>query len=266
MFEPNDTFATARNLNTLGNYNAPGYRSTLLRTSTFSASPRLQWPDFRERSITGFAGRPDLNAYDAGQSLITTSNGVLDGESVTFSVSQGSTYYLRVYGYNGAVNPSYNLLIGFTHSGDYNDNFRVDAADYVLWRHHQGQSVAQFMSGDGDGSSVVGAGDYNVWRSNFGNVVPSADPSLARRQSSRAARKPRPSMMARHCSVGRTDGFASQCDRIREFTVRLFWPRQRRHTRQQNRKARRISVGKHTSRRCVSVVAHQPRRPPTRGE
>ena len=192
VFEPNDTFATARNLGTLGNYSALGlsintptdfdyFRFTAVANGQASVS--VQFLDSQ--------GDLDMNAYDGSQSLIVSSNGVLDGEQFTFSVTQGSTYYISVFGYNGAINPAYNLLIGFTHSGDYSNNLRVDAADYVLWRNNQGQSVSQFTNGDGDGSGVVGAGDYSVWRSHFGNVVPLADASFQRRRPLRVAAQPR---------------------------------------------------------------------------
>ena len=71
--------------------------------------------------------------------------------------------------------------------GDYNDDGVVDAADYVMWRHHRGSEVQVEI--DGDHSGVVDDGDHDVWRHHFGgqqgegalaggNVVP--EPSTAR--------------------------------------------------------------------------------------
>jgi hypothetical protein len=48
---------------------------------------------------------------------------------------------------------------------DYNDNGKVDAADYVLWR--KGSPLA-----DGNNDSLVNILDFNLWRANFGAVVP----------------------------------------------------------------------------------------------
>jgi hypothetical protein len=52
--------------------------------------------------------------------------------------------------------------------GDYNNNGRVDAADYVVWRNRLGQNVTipNDMS-----SGNVGPGDYTVWRTNFGRAL-----------------------------------------------------------------------------------------------
>ena len=46
--------------------------------------------------------------------------------------------------------------------GDYNVNGVVDAADYVIWRDHQGMTNATVTDGDGDGNGVVNSADYDV--------------------------------------------------------------------------------------------------------
>lgn len=55
-------------------------------------------------------------------------------------------------------------------AGDYNGNGAVDAADYVLWRDTEGQTVAAGSGADGDGDGTVGPGDYDFWRARFGNT------------------------------------------------------------------------------------------------
>lgn len=52
--------------------------------------------------------------------------------------------------------------------GDYNDDGRVDAADYSLWRDAEGTTVAAWSSADGDGDGLIGPGDYEVWRNAYG--------------------------------------------------------------------------------------------------
>jgi hypothetical protein len=52
--------------------------------------------------------------------------------------------------------------------GDYNNNGRVDAADYVLWR--KGGSLANEV----DTPGTVNAADYTAWRSRFGNAAGSS--------------------------------------------------------------------------------------------
>jgi hypothetical protein len=53
-------------------------------------------------------------------------------------------------------------------SGDYNNNGRVDAADYVVWRNNLNQNVT--LPNDTTPGSVVAA-DYTVWRNNFGAAL-----------------------------------------------------------------------------------------------
>jgi hypothetical protein len=52
--------------------------------------------------------------------------------------------------------------------GDYNNNGRVDAADYVMWRNNLGPGSMPNEGGISPG--VVDQADYNFWRSRFGNT------------------------------------------------------------------------------------------------
>jgi hypothetical protein len=53
-------------------------------------------------------------------------------------------------------------------TGDYNQNFVVDAADYVLWRKTYGDTGAG-LPADGFPDGFIDEYDYDVWRENFGN-------------------------------------------------------------------------------------------------
>jgi hypothetical protein len=50
--------------------------------------------------------------------------------------------------------------------GDYNKDYIVDGADYVVWRRTLGRTGAG-LAADGDWSGKVDAGDFRVWRANF---------------------------------------------------------------------------------------------------
>jgi hypothetical protein len=52
--------------------------------------------------------------------------------------------------------------------GDYNNNGKVDAADYVVWRKRLGQSVT--IPNDSTPGTVQQV-DYTVWRTNFGTML-----------------------------------------------------------------------------------------------
>lgn len=59
--------------------------------------------------------------------------------------------------------------------GDYNNDGRVDAADYTFWRDHLGQSGFG-LAADGDANGSVGPEDYEVWKTDFArlNTLPPA--------------------------------------------------------------------------------------------
>jgi hypothetical protein len=52
--------------------------------------------------------------------------------------------------------------------GDFNDDGEVDAADYVVWRKHEG--TATDLPNDGTLTGNVGAAHYALWRENFGEA------------------------------------------------------------------------------------------------
>ncbi len=59
--------------------------------------------------------------------------------------------------------------------GDYNNNGKVDAADYVLWRSTEGDSVARGSGADADGSTIVDGPDYSIWAERFNDGTTLAD-------------------------------------------------------------------------------------------
>lgn len=56
--------------------------------------------------------------------------------------------------------------------GDYHMDGRVNAADYIVWRNTEGDSVTPFSGADGNGNGLIDDGDYQVWRDHFGNTLP----------------------------------------------------------------------------------------------
>jgi hypothetical protein len=84
-------------------------------------------------------------------------------------VGVGATYGDFTWSLSGAASPgTINLVQTFddTLFGDYNNNGRVDASDYVLWRN--GGPLLN------DATAGVQPGDYGVWRSHFGESLGSA--------------------------------------------------------------------------------------------
>jgi len=54
--------------------------------------------------------------------------------------------------------------------GDYNGDFQVDAADYVIYRDTFGQT-GPGLAADGSGNEIIDQADYDVWRAHFGDVL-----------------------------------------------------------------------------------------------
>lgn len=58
-------------------------------------------------------------------------------------------------------------------AGDYNNDGRVDAADYTRWRDTLGQTGAA-LAADGNGNGQIDNADYNIWKANFGQTAGAA--------------------------------------------------------------------------------------------
>jgi hypothetical protein len=61
--------------------------------------------------------------------------------------------------------------------GDYNGDNIVDAADYTLWRDHQGAPAGTLLNDPHLG--VIGPAQYETWLANFGNTLAGAAASHA---------------------------------------------------------------------------------------
>jgi hypothetical protein len=177
QYEANDSFAAASDLGTLGGFVATNlsihaadnddyFRFTAAANGTAQV----------DLSFLHALGDVDVRVFDAAQTEIGNSTGVDDTENVTFSVTQGATYYVRVYGFADATNPEYSLTISAPVptllAGDYNGDGAVDAGDYIVWRRTLGTTgVPAFSGADGDGDGTVDQDDFDVWRTNFGRTL-----------------------------------------------------------------------------------------------
>ncbi len=55
--------------------------------------------------------------------------------------------------------------------GDFNDDLRVDAADYTIWRDRFGDTVAPFESSDANGDGRINQSDKPFWQTRYGDEV-----------------------------------------------------------------------------------------------
>ncbi len=96
----------------------------------------------------------------------------------------GGTYFARITGADDTIQ-LYELSLTATPIllGDYNKNGVVDAADYVVWRNTQGQSVATGTGADGNFDGQITMADFTVWRSHFGQSAGSGADGASTGQS-----------------------------------------------------------------------------------
>ena len=122
-----------------------------------------QYVLFESILISRFDSVDDGTFNIKGGITITLTNGVNSVGAVT---GGSSANYLRWTGDAGTGGGRGFSIDGFTvrlvgtgayQASDYNNNNRVDAADYVLWRKMMGTSYTQ--------------NDYTTWRANFGQSV-----------------------------------------------------------------------------------------------
>jgi len=108
--------------------------------------------------MTNFTTQPDGNNIFFGHS---DPNAASSTEPDRFDLQFSLFDNIKVESLGPADNP------------DFNGNGLIDAADYVLWRKHNGlASGATQPQGDADGDMDVDADDYDIWYASFGNPFP----------------------------------------------------------------------------------------------
>lgn len=90
-----------------------------------------------------------------------------------FSPSSEQDLVFEFQTVDGSVQQGYVLYEGIPDApdgqpGDFNNDGRVDAADYTVWRNNLGGNES-VLNGNGNDSGVVDEGDYTLWKSHFGS-------------------------------------------------------------------------------------------------
>ena len=62
-------------------------------------------------------------------------------------------------------------------AGDYNNDGKVDAGDYVTWRRSVGATT--ILNRDPNNTGLIGQADYNSWRAHFGETAGSGAGAVA---------------------------------------------------------------------------------------
>ncbi|BBO33607.1 dockerin type I domain-containing protein [Lacipirellula parvula] len=64
-------------------------------------------------------------------------------------------------------------------AGDYNNDGKVDGADFLAWQRGFGSSVTPGSGADGSGNGVVDAADLTIWKSSFGSATAAGEVATA---------------------------------------------------------------------------------------
>lgn len=112
-YEQNDSFAAAYNL---GSLTATRTISGLKMADSqdwfkFTMNGAGATSDYVRIDFTHAQGDLDVQLYNASGSLLRTSNGTGNSEQISLNGLGAGTYYVKIYGYNGAFNPNYSLAI-----------------------------------------------------------------------------------------------------------------------------------------------------------
>ena len=119
----------------------------------------------------------EVNVYFDGSLEAETFQIILGGENdisgsaMHIGLSSGSSYGafdLDFIAYKEGVHEPMLAPMGLV--GDFNEDGKVDAADYVLWRDNDGTSNP--LPNDGGLGTPIGAAHYELWSANFGNMSP----------------------------------------------------------------------------------------------
>ncbi|MBA4106006.1 MAG: hypothetical protein C0485_09630 [Pirellula sp.] len=80
-----------------------------------------------------------------------------------------------VVGWGYETEPGLDIVAGDTGpvapSADYNDDGKIDGADFLLWQRTFGNSVTAFSGADGNGNGVVDGPDLTLWKGGFGSAT-----------------------------------------------------------------------------------------------
>lgn len=165
-YEENDSINAASNLGTLTSRrtlsnlvmadSADWFRFTTSGAGTSSSSVSM--------TFSHAQGDLDLRLYDSAGNLVRYSDSASNSETVSLNGLAAGTYYVQVYGYNGARNPNYTLDVNPASGGGGGgsgrtlylnfDGANISRTDLVRWAGSDWASSANDFDTDRNGISV----------------------------------------------------------------------------------------------------------------
>ena len=110
-FEQNDSFSAAADIGTDSRTLSNLTIDQAFDDDYFAWTAPIDGTVTVNTSFSHSLGDIDLQLLDGNGQVIALSDSVTDNEQVTAVVVEGQTYVIRVYGYAGAVHPSYDLTV-----------------------------------------------------------------------------------------------------------------------------------------------------------
>jgi len=153
------------------------YSITFYGSHKYSNVPNTVYSVYSDPTYTTLLGTASLNVMDPAQPANASAHNrdrVVTISNLSPPVNTGILYVQFVgetenLGYLNAIEIIATAPAGI--NGDYNNNGKVDAADYAVWR--KNVNTTNTLPNDPTGG-MIGTAQYNTWRGNFGTGGPGA--------------------------------------------------------------------------------------------
>jgi hypothetical protein len=144
------------------------YSLTFYGSHKYSNDPTTVYSVYSDVGYSNLLGTANLNVVDPTNAALHNKNTVVTISNLSPLPATG-ILYVQFVGSTGNLGYLNSMEITTTTPagvvGDYNNNGKVDAADYVLWRNNVGTTTV--LPNDPAGGTI-GTTQYNNWRSHFG--------------------------------------------------------------------------------------------------
>ena len=148
---------------------AKKYNLTFFGSHSYSNDPTTVYKVFSDSGFTAIIGSANLDVQDP----LSPGSHNLDKVATINDLSPNveGILYVQFQGLTGNLGYLNDMqVVGIANTtpltGDYNNNGRVDAADYTVWRDHLGQTFT-LLNRDLANSGPISLADYTSWKNNF---------------------------------------------------------------------------------------------------
>lgn len=147
------------------------YDLSFFGSHSYSTDTETKYTVYTDNTYTTSVATANLKVQDATDPSLHNRDTIVTLSNLSPQAS--NIFYVEFVGANGNLGYLNELRIVASASapslvGDYNNNGKVDAADYVIWRNNVGTTTV--LPNDPTGGTI-GTAQYNAWRSHFGTTL-----------------------------------------------------------------------------------------------